>query len=42
MAFFIECVMKILAWGFFIGKKAYLKEAWNWLDFIVVIVSLLE
>ena len=42
VAFCIECVMKILAYGFIIGKKAYLKEAWNWLDFIVVIVSLLE
>lgn len=41
-AFVIECVMKIFAYGFYIGKKAYLKEAWNWLDFIVVIVSLLE
>jgi len=28
--------------GFFIGKGAYLKDAWNWLDFIVVVSSLLE
>ena len=42
VAFCIECILKIMAFGFFIGKGAYLKEAWNWLDFIVVIVSLLE
>ena len=24
------------------GKGAYLKDAWNWLDFIVVVSSLLE
>lgn len=28
--------------GFIMGKGAYLKEAWNWLDFIVVVSSLLE
>ena len=28
--------------GFFIGKGAYLKDAWNWLDFVVVASSFLE
>ena len=42
MAFCIECVFKIIAMGFIIGKGAYLKDTWNWLDFIVVVSSLLE
>lgn len=27
--------------GLFIGKGSYLRNAWNWLDFTVVITSLL-
>ena len=38
----IECVVKIFAQGFFFGKKAYLKDFWNWLDFSVVVSSFLE
>jgi len=41
-AFLIECILKILGMGFFIGKGAYLKDPWNWLDFIVVVSSMLE
>lgn len=40
-AFLSECVFKILAMGFLLDKRAYLSEAWNWLDFIVVVSSLL-
>lgn len=42
VAFCIEAGLKIMAMGFFLGKGAYLKDAWNWLDFIVVVSSLLE
>ena len=42
VAFCIEASLKILAMGFIMGKGAYLKDAWNWLDFIVVVSSLLE
>lgn len=42
VAFVIECFLKILGMGFIMGKGAYLKDAWNWLDFIVVASSLLE
>jgi voltage-dependent calcium channel L type alpha-1D len=38
--FIIECVIKIIAFGFIKHKKAYLKDSWNWLDFFVVLVSL--
>lgn len=40
--FTIECVLKILAYGFFVHHKAYLRDGWNWIDFIVVIVGLVE
>ena len=41
-AFFIECVIKIWSFGFILHHNAYLKDGWNWLDFIVVIVGILE
>jgi hypothetical protein len=28
--------------GFFMGNNTYLSDGWNWLDFIVVITSLLN
>jgi hypothetical protein len=39
--FIVECVLKIIAYGFFVGKTAYLKDGWNWLDFVVVVTGLL-
>ena len=40
-AFGIECVSKIIGMGFIIDKGSYLRDPWNWLDFMVVISSLL-
>lgn len=37
-----ESVAKILAMGFILGNKSYLRDAWNWLDFTVVVTSLLN
>ncbi len=37
--FFFEALIKIVSWGFFEGEKAYIKKAWNNLDFLVVILS---
>ncbi len=34
--FFLECIIKIIAMGFYTGKKTYIKNGWNKLDFIVV------
>lgn len=42
IAFAVEMVLKILAMGFIIHKNAYLRDAWNWLDFIVVITGIME
>jgi hypothetical protein len=41
-SFLTECVCKVIAQGFIIGKNTYMSEAWNWLDFTVVVTSLLE
>ena len=40
-AFSIECVLKILGMGFILDPGSYLRDAWNWLDFLVVVSSLL-
>lgn len=39
--FTLECLIKIIGMGFFLGKGSYLREAANWLDFVVVVCSLL-
>ncbi len=41
VAFSVEFVIRVIAWGFIWGKGTYLRNAWNWLDFIVVITSYL-
>ena len=40
--FISEAVFKIIAMGFFVHKNAYLRDAWNWLDFIVVCIAIIE
>lgn len=40
--FLAECLAKILALGFISGHHAYLQEAWNYLDLLVVIVGIME
>jgi hypothetical protein len=39
LAFTLESVIKIIAFGFIMDEGAYLRDGWNWLDFIVVIIS---
>lgn len=39
--FILECSIKIIALGFVFHKNSYLRDFWNWLDFIVVIISIL-
>lgn len=38
--FTCELVLKVIAWGFFREKHSYLRDPWNWLDFVVVISAL--
>lgn len=40
--FLLECSLKILGMGFILGSNSYLTDSWNWLDFIVVVTSLLQ
>ena len=40
--FIAEAVMKIIAQGFIFGKKAYLKEGFNQLDFVLVTLSIVN
>ena len=39
--FIIECVSKLIALGFCIHKHSYLRDAWNWLDFFIVNVTII-
>jgi len=40
--FCVEAAFKIIAYGFFLGPHAYLKDAWNCIDFFIVITGLLD
>jgi hypothetical protein len=40
--FTMEAVIKIMAQGFILHKNSYLYDAWNWLDFTVVVTSLAQ
>jgi hypothetical protein len=41
--FLIEVVIKVIGSGFIInGEKSYLRNAWNVIDFFIVIISLLD
>lgn len=39
--FALEFVLKVIAQGFILGHGAYLRDAWNVLDFLVVVTALL-
>ena len=41
-AFTLEALLKIISIGFVMHKGSYLRDAWNWLDFVVVVTSLLS
>ena len=43
IAFCIEALMKIITFGFlFNGRKSYLRNAWNILDFFIVVTSVIS
>jgi hypothetical protein len=37
----MEMILKIFAFGFLFSQKAYLRDLWNVLDFVIVVTSLL-
>ena len=42
VVFTIECVLKIIAMGFILHPNAYLRDPWNWIDFLVVVTGIIE
>ena len=42
VAFIIESAIKIVAYGFILNKHSYLRELWNWFDFVNVLVSSIQ
>mmetsp|Transcript_2312 Transcript_2312/g.281 ORF Transcript_2312/g.281 Transcript_2312/m.281 type:complete len:141 (+) Transcript_2312:102-524(+) len=40
--FLVECIIKIIAIGFFYEQGTYLRDNWNILDFIIVVISIIE
>ena len=41
-AFLLECVIKVIVLGFVVNRGSYLRNRWNILDFIIVIVGLIS
>jgi hypothetical protein len=37
-----ECVCKITGMGFVWHRNSYLRDVWNWLDFFVVCISIVN
>ena len=37
--FSVEALLKIVALGFILNEKAYIKSIWNSLDFVVVVTG---
>jgi hypothetical protein len=37
--FLLEAIIKIIAMGFVLHKHAYLRDAWNIIDFIIVVTG---
>ncbi|BFZ01527.1 hypothetical protein BsWGS_04567 [Bradybaena similaris] len=35
----VECIVKIIGRGFIFGSYTYLRDPWNWLDFIVIFIA---
>ena len=40
--FIFEFCVKVVAQGFVLNRKSYLREYWNMLDFLIVIISVME
>lgn len=42
VCFMMECLCKVTAWGFCVGPFTYLRDSWNFLDFFIVIIGVLD
>ena len=39
IAFTFECLVKVISYGFIMHPGSYLRSGWNWLDWVVVVMS---
>lgn len=42
LIFIAEFMLKVIAMGFFLHKKSYMRDVWNIIDFLIVMISCLE
>ncbi|XP_065351479.1 muscle calcium channel subunit alpha-1 isoform X11 [Cloeon dipterum] len=42
VVFTLECVMKIIAYGFMMHQGSYLRNGWNLLDFTIVVIGVIS
>ena len=42
ITFTLEALIKIMAMGFCFHRNSYLRDPWNWLDFLVVCIGIIE
>ena len=42
LIFLTEMVLKTIAFGFVLGEGSYLKDNWNRIDFVIVVVSIID
>jgi voltage-dependent calcium channel L type alpha-1D len=40
--FIIECIMKIIAYGYVMDQGSYLRDIWNMLDHFIVLISIVD
>lgn len=41
-SFLIEFLMKIITFGFFLCPNSYLRDPWSWLDFFIIVTSIID
>jgi hypothetical protein len=42
VVFLIECVMKVVSYGFVMGEGSYLEDDWSKMDFFIVVASIID
>ncbi len=40
--FILECLLKVITYGFFICETSYLRDPWSCLDFFIVVSSTID
>ena len=40
--FCLEAILKIIAYGFILDQNTYLRDPWNWIDFIIVVAGIIN